>query len=511
MANHRRWRVVAVLVVLALAVALFVLPFSSTSDVCALANVTAMAQSLFLSKCTNTNTSLTSLIHSYVPLEKIEENAAVVFGLPELSTYFDAAQAIEALKEATTATWTAFIAWVALLKLIVIPLLAYLVILIDILMPHVKSASMAAYDTFLALKPEVQIGLVSTSTFLLIAYRKGYFRKIMRAYFRLRATLKRVYKKFLAQVYAKSKIAGIALPHAVFALIAYIVVSTSPDFVVHLLGHENLLIFLSSWVPVLKSIQTIHIRRRKQLTMPLTPTDDEYLEHCLKVWVPWALYITSVSLVTLFLPNFISSTLTVSGLTTNIFLIWFHLPITRGYRVIYQILSSWMHPYADRIPAAARNEVESANVVLRAMTAIGAISERSAHILRDLRAQGPALAGLIFLGTPGFLTMRGCDCVALAFPAFVVMSTMTLGHRRTHEWWVCYFTVVSIVESIFSSLEVVLWWVPLFYHLKLFVMLYLQFPYFRGAQTIFDGVFHSVFILRPRQPRSPTNEQAPRQ
>ncbi|KDO16179.1 hypothetical protein SPRG_18285 [Saprolegnia parasitica CBS 223.65] len=35
-------------------------------------------------------------------------------------------------------------------------------------------------------------------------------------------------------------------------------------------------------------------------------------------------------------------------------------------------------------------------------------------------------------------------------------------------------------------------------------MLWLQFPYFHGAQVVFDAVFHSVFVLRPRRPRLAT-------
>ncbi|OQR99029.1 transmembrane protein [Achlya hypogyna] len=447
--------------------------------------------------------SLASLIRDYIPIETIEEGAALIFSMPELSTHVDAGEVGIAVQDVLVASWGALVAWLALLKLLLVPVLAYLLILADLLMPHAKSAAVALFDAFLDLEPEVQGAIVASMLLLWIALRKGYFKKAFRLYLRVRAWLRRLYHGALDQVYAKSKLAGMALPHAVFAFAAYAVVGAGPDVMLFVLGHENLLLVLSRYVPVFKSLQTVYIRRRKALTEPLTPTDDEYLEHCLHVWILWALYHTAVGLVTLALPAFLVSSCSVSLLTTNLFLLWFYLPLTRGYRVVYAMVAAWMHPYANRIPVP-EDEHASSNMVLRALTAMGALSPRSANVLRDLRAQGPALLGLLFLGTPGFLTMRGCDAVALAFPAYVAMGTLALGHRRTHEWWVCYFTVVAVVEAFYSSVEVVLWWLPFFYHTKLLLLLWLQFPYFRGAQVVFDAVFRSVFILRPRRPRLTT-------
>ncbi|EQC32472.1 hypothetical protein SDRG_09799 [Saprolegnia diclina VS20] len=471
---------------------------------CAAPNSAAMAESVLLQTCTTTResgpTSMRALVGAYVPLDDIVNGLDALFALPELSTNIDVAEVAHALSDAVVASWAAFVTWWSFAKLLLVPLLAYLVLVVDVLMPHAKTCALALYDAFLDLDLEVQVGLVSVMLFVYLALRRGYYRKFIKLYLRLRATLRRAYHRALSQVFAKSKLAGMALPHVFFAVAAYVLLQV--DAIVFLIGHENVLIFLARWLPVFKSMQTVFLRRRKALTEPLTPTDDEYLEQCLHVWIPWAFYHTSVSLLSLALPSFVLSMCSMSLLPTNVFLLWLYLPLTRGYRVVYAAIAAYMHPFANRLPVNGEgDEHASSNMVLRALTAMGALSVRSANFLRDLRAQGPALLGLLFLGTPGFLTIRGCDLIALAFPAYVAMGTLALGHRRTHEWWVCYFTVVAIVEALYASLEVVFWWVPFFYHTKLLLLLWLQFPYFHGAQVVFDAVFHSVFILRPRRPR----------
>ncbi len=269
----------------------------------------------------------------------------------------------------------------------------------------------------------------------------------------------------------------------------------APTFVLDIFGHPTLLPILSTTVPILQSIRAIHRRRRKLfLGDDLTEEDDAILESCLQYWIPFAMYHTTANILTLLLPRFLVSTCTPSTFTANLALLWVHVPLTHGATFLYSAVVSWMHPYADLLPQPPAEE-ESTNILLRAATALGVIKTHHANILRDLRAQGPALCGLVFLVTPSFLTLRGCDLVSLAFPAYVAMGTVAAKHRRTHEWWVLYFVVVAILDYMMVALDAILGWVPLLYHLKLLGIMWLQFPYWRGAQVIFDAVFNSVFTF----------------
>jgi hypothetical protein len=70
---------------------------------------------------------------------------------------------------------------------------------------------------------------------------------------------------------------------------------------------------------------------------------------------------------------------------------------------------------------------------------------------------------------------------------------------RRYEWWLCYFCVAVAVDYLVTAIGAAFSWVPLFYHAKLLLLMWLQFPYFRGAQRIFDASFSSVFIHPDRK------------
>lgn len=225
-------------------------------------------------------------------------------------------------------------------------------------------------------------------------------------------------------------------------------------------------------------------------------------ETILKYWVLWSFAGCAVSMISLFLPRFVLAFVTVPTYVCNIFLAWIHSPVTRGDIALYTLLSPLFNPYTNRIrdvgagaAARATGETEAANFLMRALVTFRVLPEQHVHLMKDMWSQGPALAGLLFIFTPGFVTARGCMLVGFGFPAYVTMGALAEKTARRYEWWLSYFCVAVALDYVVSAAGSELSWLPLFYHAKLLLMMWLQFPYFRGAQKLFDTSFSSVFVV----------------
>ncbi|RHY96301.1 hypothetical protein DYB35_003465 [Aphanomyces astaci] len=398
--------------------------------------------------------------------------------------------------ECVLATWSAVIAWLFLLRLLSVPVLAGLLMVVESLLPHTRSLVLSAYQSFRSLAPGTQAVTLASFLCLVVAWRKGYFARAVLAWKRFKSRCRQAHRNFRRQVAVKSKIAAFLLPHIIYAIVCHIVATFSPAPVLGLLSHGLVFAWLSTFYPVYKSIRAVKAHRYTD--QPATV----YLERSLHYWILWAFYVTAHCLVTTLLPRFVLGFFHPSPLRVNFFLYWLHA--MNGAQVLYRFAVNYVYPYYGSQSDAAASlsvatiehapPVASTNVVLRTLTAVGLVSNRTANVMGDLMAQGPALCGLVFLVTPGFLTNVGCGAVAFAFPAYVALGTLARNQRRTHEWWVCYFTVVAVAEYSFGSLHSVWAWVPFVYHVKLVGMLWLQFPYFRGAQSLFDVFFNNVLV-----------------
>ncbi|CAK4366617.1 unnamed protein product [Aphanomyces euteiches] len=437
-----------------------------------------------------------------------EDNAHLInFTLPAfLAQPTDWHAIATSFQDAICATWTAITHWCYFLRLVVIPLLAVLLLVIEALMPHTQVMAIAAFKAFRRLDFRLQVYIVASLALSFLAWRLGYFRKAVLAWRRLKLKLKQAQRAVSQQVATKSKTAAMMLPHVAYVGSCYLVVTFSPKVVYDVLSHDLLFAWLSTFYPMYRSFRAVKTRRHTNQSA------DEFFERVLKLWALWSFYRTSVTCAGLFLafvPGFILPSMRPSTIYLNLFLNWIHS--LKGDQKLYAALTSYMHPYATQIQtvqAAAAANSESSNLVLRTLASLGVLSTNTANVLRDLRSQGPALFGLIFLVMPGFLTKVGCDLVGLAFPAYVVMGSLLSNERRTREWWVCYFTVVALFEYWCDAISGILAWIPLIYHAKLLALVWLQFPYFRGAQRIFDTAFHSILIDPRRQETSMRRQES---
>jgi hypothetical protein len=446
----------------------------------------------------------------------------------------------EAIEDACVATYEFLRLWATVLWLLAVPLARLLTSVLETLLPHFLIAVELVAQQIFELDPVYQTALAITTLFAFICYRQGYISKLRRRYVAFRRDMQDRYRVFVASLSKQSRVIALALPHAVFLVAVYLIVFWSPPLVLDLWDNKSLTVLLSIVIPLGRSISAIHRRRKQQrleeqaaalaATSPAASTAarrpgaragrpqrpssssayNEWrpYEACLKYWVLWSIATCVTSVVSLFIPSFIAAYLSVPTYWINILLAWMHSPVARGDIALYTLMSPLVNPYANRLEDASDTPARSgydrngepinpnnqASMLWRALELVGVMRQQHVHLLKDLWSQGPALGGLMFIFTPGFVTARGALLVGFGFPAYVSMGALADKRTRTYEWWLQYFVVAVVVDYVVTAVGDSIAWLPLFYHAKLLLMMWLQFPYFRGAKTIFDNAHTSIFV-----------------
>ncbi|KAJ0397664.1 hypothetical protein ATCC90586_005649 [Pythium insidiosum] len=463
-------------------------------------------------------------VSAYLP-EWVPRDVNVSAYLPELAAETDWHEIYHALGAAVLATYEFLRHWLTFLVLVSVPLMRLLAAVTEAVLPHFLTVTQLVAESVMAMDPVHQAALAAVSLCAIVCYRQGYVQRVRLRYRAFRRDLHVRYRAFVASLNEQSRVAALALPHILFLAFVYVIVFYSPPVVLDVWDNESLTVVLSVAVPFVRSVRTIHRRRMTHIraaaaaaapratnaqSSAKTPqprpsgtassTEWRPFEACLKYWVLWSIVTCVGSVVSLFVPSFVAAYFAVPTYWVNIVLAWIHSPIARGDIVLYTLLSPLVNPYANRIkdvrdadPPADAQDNEASNFLLRGLVAFGVIKPTYMHLLKDLWSQGPALGGLMFIFTPGFVTARGALLVGFGFPAYVTMGALADKRTRNYEWWLLYFTVAVAADHLITALGGNLSWLPLFYHAKLLGMMWLQFPYFRGAQKIFDSTFENMF------------------
>ncbi|RLN62542.1 hypothetical protein BBJ29_002095 [Phytophthora kernoviae] len=423
-----------------------------------------------------------------------------------------------AFEDAVIATFQCLHLWIVFLFLVLVPIAQGLAVVGEAVLPHFLTVAKLVADYVSKMDPVHQTILGLTLLFVGVCIRQGYVHKARVQYVRTRRMLELRYRAFVASLSAKWRVVAILLPHVLFFGLAYEALYWMPTPAMDILGNESLFGLLSVGYPLIHSIGAI--RQKRLYPKPKGPSSGkgatselvkrfekinipDYTwrgyEACLKYWVIWSFAVCLIGMTTLFVPAFVASFFTVPIHFCNIFLIWMHSPFTRGDIVLYTILSPLISPYANRIherEATVNPETnDTANFLMRMLVTLRVVPERHVYLAKDLWSQGPVLFGLMFLFTPGFVASRGCSLLGFGFPAYVTIGVLGEKRTRRYEWWLAYFSVAVTVDYFITAIGGEIGWLPLFYHGKLLVMMWLQFPYFQGGERIFNACFSSVFIV----------------
>lgn len=169
------------------------------------------------------------------------------------------------------------------------------------------------------------------------------------------------------------------------------------------------------------------------------------------------------------------------------FLIWLQTGLTRGADVLFPVLASALrqgHHLRSKTSAGA----EQFNVFLRVLVSIGMVpAERAAVVSSTLSESGVVLVGIVFFITPRPVTYLGTLLTGYAVPVYLtVAAAAPSGPLSTRQTWLSYWTACTVIEAMYAYLSA-FDWMPLWYHAKLALVLWLQVPYYRGASFLLDA------------------------
>lgn len=182
--------------------------------------------------------------------------------------------------------------------------------------------------------------------------------------------------------------------------------------------------------------------------------------------------------------------------------VWLQASWTKGCRPMFAVISAFLGLRAVFSPRASARKAETSDTAskrvgfaLRMAVALNLLTQPRADELADCFAEsGVALAGVLFFFTPGFLTFCGTIVVALLAPAYFSAGTLAIasGAAATRRNWLTYFSVFAVVETVWEVAGGYFAWFPLWWHLKMAVVLWLQLPYYRGAATVLHYGMHGA-------------------
>lgn len=436
-----------------------------------------------------------------------------------------------AARDASVATWETLRLWGVFIVLFSRPIVQCIGVITEALLPHAKRGLWWIWSYLRRQQPIVLLQLGCLLALLIVGYRQGYFAKSKQAYSRCESTIRVQYRSFIASIQAKSRAVALIVPHFLYWLFILAINLMIREPFTSIYANETILLILTTWIPVIQSgrlLFQLHSsrqvaknptpprttpsagtpnstrRRKKRAEVPQTapaavvtslPIEYPELEEGLKYWIIWGLFSSAIGFASLFITSRMAQYLYIPHRVSVSVLIWMHLPWTNGTMLLYSIISPMIHPYANRIPEPEPDD--RTNLLFRTLSLTRLVPDLYVNAIRDVWAQGPAMIGFIFIFTPGFITARGCLLVGMAFPAYISIGVLTTAEKRNMPWWTTYFLVLACVEYLVEAIGAAFSWVPLFYHMKLISIFWLQFPYFRGAQRLFD-LFMMIFT-KPKQ------------
>lgn len=225
--------------------------------------------------------------------------------------------------------------------------------------------------------------------------------------------------------------------------------------------------------------------------------DDQVEVYMLRFWVVFGLVWTIRSIAWYFCPLILHTWVAALDTALFYFFVWAQLGITRGANAMYAIVSKvarrrWR---LDAVKRTGERRKEQVNMLLKLAVYAKFISEeRAAELGNTITESGLALLGIVFLITPRLATFFGTLLIGLLVPCYLSTSALETGGAEglTRHNWLSYWAVFSVMDAGYAVCADMFGWVPLWYHLKMVLILWLQLPYYRGSVVILEYIMGYV-------------------
>lgn len=210
-------------------------------------------------------------------------------------------------------------------------------------------------------------------------------------------------------------------------------------------------------------------------------------EEVLRFWVVFGVAWSVRNLLRFFTPAILGSFLNRWDTFLFVFMLWLQLGFTDGTNVLFPLIASFLRQgrYLRMNPSAS---AEQLNIFLRVLVAFGIIhAEQATSLGTSLSESGVVLLGIIFFITPRTVTFLGTVLTGYLVPIYLTTYAATPSSMPSaRQTWLAYWAVFALVDLIYTSIADLTEWIPLWYHAKLALILWLQIPYYRGAWVLLD-------------------------
>ena len=356
--------------------------------------------------------------------------------------------------------------------------------------------------------------------------KQRYLARLGSAYRRRVSSMKKRWNHFRGTVRRKSMLAARMLPHILFVVTFVAIVALSPAWIGDVLDDGQTIVLFGLPIPLLLSTRAVLLpdppstteeMQRSEQTPRTTanssanpsPTGSaegtaaavrrgwlSYWAMASFAWLIWQFPILGAAV----FQRWSYFKITVLG-----YVLWLQLPLTNGASVGLWRLKGFIEGYV-RVRKLDVSREKSA-FVLRMLVGMGLISDEQRIAFVEAMYDGSSiiLLGFVFFLTPGFLTAYGCLLVGTVYPMYASVASACSQVARAQKWWLVYWIVFICFSNVHSVLGKFFGWLPLWYHVRLLVIMWMQLPYTRGAEKIFRTVIQR---LRQSTPSAQTLEGA---
>lgn len=290
--------------------------------------------------------------------------------------------------------------------------------------------------------------------------------------------LKDSYNGLIQTIGQKSRLFATLVPHLAFFATVLSLLYFFPGFTLAKLGDPVLFFFVGNVVPLVRGFYILH-------NVPESPRKRRLVFSWLSYWV-----VFNSLLLLRQLPFAAKYAFDTPAGNYFMFVIasWMCLPITDGAKIALVLLLRFVNSKIKAIRKPA--QLKDANVLFRLMVSMGVLSDQQRRVIESIVMDSGSviLLGMCFIVTPGFITRIGCLLVGYVYPIYAAMVTVKGKSKKPAYWWLTYFIVFAMVTILLDTIDPVFRWVPLWYHARLLMFMWLQLPYFRGAEFLYRNV-----------------------
>ena len=332
------------------------------------------------------------------------------------------------------------------------------------------------YSQQLLANPEIALALLALLLLWLMQRTIRRRRYVARAQARVQAVTGRVrnaYRAFKQRVESTSRIAGALLPHVLFFSIMISLLVLWPDSA-NYLSSPKLFVAVAVWLPLLATTWNV-FGYHKQAADALPQERVTAMKSWLSYWVAFG------CLYTLFQFPFVESIFSLvphADVLKLLFVGWLWLPFDGPGLVIRKIGFKW--------DPDAQLQLQKHAGLVHLGVRLKFYKQSTADFITEMLKGGLiVLVVPVLLFMPSFLAVYSNLFVGIVYPALMSVSALNSTTSSSYQRWLVYTVVLVTYWAIHREFGNILHILPFSYRIELLFIVWLQLPYFRGAEKVF--------------------------